>query len=179
MAGHDTAAGASAPAALRSDWIDWEERADPPVYQVALWPNRSLGHRGQRGVIAIAAAGFCLPLAAAAGTMAFWGLLPFCAAAVLVLSVAFRRRNRDASLSEVFSLWRDEVRVERREPSGRVRRWRAVPQFLCLTLHARARIRNYLTLTGGGREIELGAFLGSDERVALKQEIERALARLP
>ncbi|MEL6210085.1 MAG: hypothetical protein AAFR44_07870, partial [Pseudomonadota bacterium] len=84
MAGHDTAAGASAPAALRSDWIDWEERADPPVYQVALWPNRSLGHRGQRGVIAIAAAGFCLPLAAAAGTMAFWGLLPFCAAAVLV-----------------------------------------------------------------------------------------------
>lgn len=178
MTRQDMAAGAHAPAAAVPGWIDWEERADPPLYRVAIWPNRSMGPRGQGRVMGIAAAGFSMPLVAAAGTTAFWGLLPFCAAALGVLHLAFRRRNSDAMLVEEFQLWPDEVRVERREPGGRVLRWRAVPQFLRLTIHRRARIRNYLTLSGGGREIELGAFLGVDERLALKQEIDGALARL-
>lgn len=179
MAGENRAAGASVPAvAVEGDWIDWAERPDPPLYRVALWPNRSLGPAGQGNVIAIAAAGFSMPLLAAAGTTAFWGLLPFCLGALGVLHLAFRRRNSDAALVEELMLWRDEVRVERREPRGRIRRWRALPQFLRLTVHPQARVRNYLTLSGGGREIELGAFLGADERLDLKRDIEAALARL-
>lgn len=174
----DRAAGASAPAAAVPGWIDWAERTDPPLYRVALWPNRSMGRRGQGQVLGIAAAGFSMPLVAAAGTKAFWGLLPFCAAALGVLHLAFRRRNSDATLTEAFELWPDEVRVERREPRGRVLRWQATPQFLRLTIHREARIQNYLTLSGGGREIELGAFLGADERLELKREIDAALARL-
>ena len=39
-------------------------------------------------------------------------------------------------------------------------------------------VPNYLTLQGGPREVELGAFLSQDERVALRAEVQAALARL-
>ena len=42
-------------------------------------------------------------------------------------------------------------------------------------IHPDARIEDYMTMTGGGREIELGAFLSPEERVELADEIERAL----
>jgi uncharacterized membrane protein len=81
-------------------------------------------------------------------------------------------------LREELTLWPDEMRVERFEPDGRVLRWTAVPQWVSVTLHPNgARVRNYLTLRGGGREIELGAFLGADERATLRREIDAALVR--
>ena len=171
----DSAAGANAPAART--WIEWEERADRPLYRVTLWPNRSLGGRGHRRLLWVAAGGFALPLAGVAGTPAFWGLLPFCAAALGVLHLALRANTRAGRVVEELTLWPDEMRVERREPRGRVLRWQAVPAFVRLTLHREARLRNYLTLRGGGREIELGAFLSPAERLALREEIEAALAR--
>lgn len=158
-------------------WIDWPERADRPIYRVTLWPNRSLGQRGHRRLLWVAAGGFSLPLAGVLGTPAFWGLLPFCAATLGVLHLALRANTRAGRVEEEVVLWPDEMRVERREPRGRVLRWQAVPAFVRLTLHRRARLRNYLTLRGGGREIELGAFLSPDERLALREEIETALAR--
>jgi len=39
------------------------------------------------------------------------------------------------------------------------------------------RIPRYLTLRGGGRTIELGAFLTAEEREALAAEIDAALRR--
>jgi uncharacterized membrane protein len=39
-------------------------------------------------------------------------------------------------------------------------------------------VPQYLTLSGGGRVVELGAFLTEAERVALKGEIERLLVSL-
>jgi uncharacterized membrane protein len=36
-------------------------------------------------------------------------------------------------------------------------------------------VPNYLTLSGGGREVELGAFLTPVERVELKDTLESAL----
>ena len=34
---------------------------------------------------------------------------------------------------------------------------------------------NYVTLTGCGREVEIGAFLSEDERMALFQDLSRQL----
>jgi hypothetical protein len=39
-------------------------------------------------------------------------------------------------------------------------------------------VSNYLTFTGAGRTVELGAFLSEEERLELKPEIEDALRRL-
>jgi len=173
------AAGGTLPAACRPGGATaaWRERRDRPLYHVELWPNRSLSPGGKRSVMAIAAAGFAMPLIGTLGTPVFWGLLPFAGGALALLWLGFRRSDADGRLREVLTLWPDEMRVERFEPRGEIKRWRAEPFWVRLMLHEEARIEQYLTLKGGGREIELGAFLSPEERVRLKAEIEAALTR--
>ncbi|MBK0398440.1 DUF2244 domain-containing protein [Limibaculum sp. M0105] len=154
---------------------DWAGRSDPPAYHVHLWPNRSLGRRGRRGVMTLLGVGLLIPLIPSLGTPVFWGLLPFEAAAFFALWYSFRRNDADARLTEELALWPDEIRVERCEPSGQVLRWRADPYWVRITVHSDSRPEKYLTLKGGGREIELGAFLSPGEREALAEEIESAI----
>ncbi len=180
MAHHtDTAAGAQAPAAAAAGpAIDWAERTDPPLYSALLWPHRSLPRKGRRTVLAIAAAGFSMPLVAMAGTVVFWGLLPFCLGGLGLLWAGLARSTRDGRIVEEITLWPDEMRVERREPAGRVLRWQAFPGFVRPRLRQDGPVRDYLTLQGGGREIELGIFLTAEERIALKRELDHQLAGL-
>ena len=56
-------------------------------------------------------------------------------------------------------------------------RWQANPFWVRLRLDPDARPENYLTLQGGGRRIELGAFLSPEERVELAEELEAALRK--
>ena len=170
-------AGGKPPAVSVSDrWVEWRDRRDRPIYAVTIWPNRSLTPGLRATVLGGVAGGLSIPLVALAGTPVFWGLLPFAGTAVGLLWLGLRRSDRDRRLVEELTLWRDEVRVERREPSGRCLRWSAEPMRVRLRLRAEP-IESYLTLTGGGREIELGAFLSPPERVALMEEIEAALTR--
>jgi len=54
--------------------------------------------------------------------------------------------------------------------------WEANPYWVRVALHAKGGpVPNYLTLSGGGREVELGAFLSPPERVELKSLLEREL----
>ena len=39
------------------------------------------------------------------------------------------------------------------------------------------RVENYVTLKGGGREVEIGAFLSPEERLVLHDELEAQLRR--
>lgn len=155
----------------------WRERLDRPIYDVTLWPNQSLTLRGHRMAMGTAAAGLSLPLFAVAGTPVFWGLAPFLLLAFGALWFAIRRNGRHLCIEERLTVWRDEVRVERREPDGRLLRWQAEPLRVRLRLHKEAKVEDYLTLAGGAREIEIGAFLAPEERVALAAEIESALTR--
>jgi uncharacterized membrane protein len=155
----------------------WRERRDRPLYDVTLWPNQSLTRRGHAVTMGAAATGLAWPLVAMAGTPAFWGLAPFLALAFAAIWLAIDRNGRQLRIEERLTLWRDEMRVERREPDGRLLRWQAEPLRVRLRLHKGAKVEDYLTLAGGGREIELGAFLAPEERVALAAEIEAALTR--
>ena len=132
---------------------------------------------GYLWVMGITAFMLSVPLWGIAGTPVFWMLIPFLALAFLGLRFAIKRNGRNLRLSENLWIWRDEVRVERREPTGRILRWQAEPMAVRIALHADAKIEDYLTLKGAGREIELGAFLAPEERVALADEIEAALTR--
>lgn len=173
----DSAAGGRPPAANASGtWVEWRERQDRPVYAVVIWPHRSLTPGVRRMVLGAVALGLSLPMVTLLGTLAFWGMLPFVLTAAALVWLGLRRSDYDRSLVEELTLWRDEVRVERREPDGRRLRWSAEPLKVRLRLHAEP-IESYLTLSGGGREIELGAFLSPPERVALMAEIEAALGR--
>jgi uncharacterized membrane protein len=152
-------------------------RGDPPVLALTLWPHRSLSRRGWTVVLTLLAFGLAVPLVALVGTGAAWVMLPFLAGALVALFLAVRRSHLDARLVEELRLWPDLITVERREPDGTVRRWHANPFWVRPRLRD-AHIEKYLTLDGGGREIELGAFLSPGEREALHAELSAALAGL-
>lgn len=168
MADDFDAAGEISPAARRSD---------PPLYDIVLWPNRSMPRFGFRLVMAGAALMLCIPMIPVLGTPVFWGLAPFAAAAWGLLYLFLRRNYRDGRLSEHLRLWPDLIQVDRREPRGPMRSWHANPYWVELKLHPDARPQNYLTLRGAGRTIQLGAFLSPEERLALHEELAAALQR--
>jgi uncharacterized membrane protein len=161
-------AGADAPAV---------SRPDPPLYSVTLWPHRALSARGFAIVMAGTGLMLCIPLLPFLGTPVAMGLAPFLAAALAALAWFLRRNHRDLGLHEELRLWPDLVAVERHEPKGRVRRWQANPYWVRIKLHPDGRPENYLTLKGGGREIELGAFLSPEERADLAEQLEDAFRR--
>lgn len=157
---------------------DSSPRADPPLLSLSLWPNRSMTWRGIVAVMVLVTVGLSLPLAGLHGTRAAWGMLPFMAGTLMLLAWAIARNFRDGRLHEEVRLWPDLITVERWELDGTIRRWHANPHWVRLALHENGRIEKYLTLTGNGREIELGAFLSPEEREALHAELGRAFSAL-
>jgi len=148
----------------------------PPQYTLTLWPNRSLPRRGFRWVLAFTAVMLTIPLIPLLGTPVGLALIPFLLATLGALWFFIERNYRDgAGLSEDVALWPDLMRVTRRDPGGRVRTWEANPYWVRIDLEKDARPENYITLKGGPREIELGAFLSPEERLSLRDDLDRAL----
>lgn len=164
----------------------WEDHAPPagpdnagPVERLLLWPHRSLSARGFVIFFAVTAAMAALPLLAVLGTPALWALLPFTASALALAWLALRRNGRDGRLTEVLTLARDSVHLCRREPDGTRHDWRANPYWVRVILHGQGGpVANYVTLRGGGREVEIGAFLSPGERARLHDELRERLACL-
>jgi uncharacterized membrane protein len=124
------------------------------------------------------AALMAVPLLAILGTPHLWALLPFPLLALAGIWAALRLSYRGADTVEELRLWPDRMRLTRREGSGE-RTWEANPHWVRASLHPEGGpVPNYLTLTGAGRTVEIGAFLSEEERLALKPEIEGAIARL-
>ncbi len=168
-AAYDAALSSSAPV----------ERADQPVWHATLWPNRSLGRRGLRNTMLIAAIGFALPVLPFIFAGAGWILLPFAGGAFALLWLAFTFNNRHGQLHEHIILWPDLIAVERHELNGEIKRWQCNPYWMRSKLvKSGGPVDNYLTLTGSDREIEIGAFLSPEERVALLADIESAIKKL-
>ena len=141
-----------------------------------LTPHKSLTPEGFVWFIGITAALISMPLLNILGTSVFWALLPFILFAIWGIWAALKRSWRDMELREDVMIWDDLIRVERHERRRAPQTWEANPYWVRLTLHPKGRkVRNYLTLQGGPREIELGSFLTPPERDELKRTIERHL----
>ncbi len=162
------------PAAMPYEW-------DPPTAEgekLRLWPHRSLPKRGFVWFMGATAALISLPLFAVLGTAVLWALLPFLAGAIALLWWALMRSYRDGEIIEELSLGPDIIRLVRTGPRGRIQEWQANPYWVRPGIYpAGGPVPNYLTLAGGGREVELGAFLTQGEREALYGELQRALGR--
>lgn len=157
----------------------WSTSALPPAQTLTLWPHQALGPRGLVGFISITAVMFLLPLASQLGHPGLWVLLPFLTLALAGVWAALARNHKDRLITEVLTLTPTLVTLTRTGPRGKRQSWEANPHWVRLTLHPTAGpVPQYLTLTGNQREVELGAFLTEEERVALKQDLERRLARL-
>ncbi|QPH53576.1 DUF2244 domain-containing protein [Pontivivens ytuae] len=154
-----------------------ETRQSEPILSLTLWPHQSLTAEGFEVMSWVIGLGLALPVVPFIGTPVFWGLLPFVGGAFLLFRWMVRYNQRKRRLREELRIWPDLITVERIEADGTTRDWQANPHWVRVQLREDAKIENYLTLKGAGREIELGAFLSPEERVALKEDLERALVR--
>ena len=158
------------------EWIRTEATDGEPA-ELHLWPYRSLPRKGFVIFIGLTSALITLPLFTVLGTLVFWGLLPFLAAAIWGIWHALSRSYRQGELIEVLIIARDRVSLRRRSPDGKEQTWQANPYWVRVTLYPTGGpVPDYLTLTGEGREVELGAFLTEEERKQLARELRVALA---
>ena len=148
-----------------------------PEFSLTIWPNRSMPAHGFRKIMIFTAGMLVLPLLPLLGTPVAIGLIPFLIAPLFLLWFFISKNYRDGKMREELHLWPDLISVTRFDPVGRkVAEWQANPFWVRTELYKEGRIENYLTLKGAGREIELGAFLSPEERVALRDDVDRAIA---
>lgn len=158
----------------------WMEPApDKARAHLRLWPHQSLTTTGFAWFIAVTAVLFALPLLAVLGSPMLWILLAFVAAAIAGVWRAIMVNRAHRRLAEDLVLWPDRAWLRHTAPGQDALEWEANPYWVRVGLTAEGGpVENYLTLKGGGREVEVGAFLTPEERLALKDELELALARL-
>lgn len=148
------------------------------LYEVQLWPHQSLTGTGFVWVIGLSFGMVCLPLLALVGTIALWGILPFAMGAVALLWCGLQRSWRDRDILETFRLTAEAATLQRREADGTERDWQANPYWVRVKRHEKVgRVEDYLTLEGGDRVVEIGAFLTPGERRRLEDDLVRALNR--
>lgn len=152
---------------------DWNSDHD----RLTLWPHRSLPLKGFAVVIGLFFILAMIPLFALIGTVLLWGLLPFGLAALAALWIGLRQSYRSGEILETLEIGPRTTALNRRNPDGSEQDW------ACNTFWTRAEIHErggpvpwYVTLSGNGRRVEIGAFLSEDERRALHAELVTELS---
>lgn len=156
----------------------WQPDTQDGTRRLLIWRHRSLTVRGFVWFIGATALLLVLPLLAMTGSAAMWGLLPFALAALAGLWWAMQHQWRGGGSYEELALSPDTLLVSRHDPGRTPRHWQANPYWVRLTLRRDGPVEDYLTLTDGQREIELGALLSPEERRQLRDELAAALGGL-
>jgi uncharacterized membrane protein len=155
-----------------------EDIKNTQIKIIEVWPYNSLKPKGFVLFLGSTFVLICLPLFNVLGTTVFWGLLPFLLVAFMGVWFALRRSLNDRQVLEQLTLSQEEVALIRQDPTGEHKRWVCSPYWSKLKIYkTEGPVRNYITLTGNGREVELGAFLSEDERKTLYDELEQLLDR--
>jgi len=160
-------------------WTSHPDSAAAPRWQLCAWPHRSLAPHGFVTFIGITAALMLVPLLAVLGSPVLWGLLPFVAGTVWLIWHFLQRSTADGTLREDLKLWPDRIELIRTNPRKPAQHWQANPYWVRIDLHETGGpVDQYLTLSGAGREVELGAFLSPQERQDLFNDLSDRLRRL-
>lgn len=156
---------------------DWTKSdAGAPAQELHLWPHQSLPPRGYACFIGGTFALILLPLIGLLGTVLLWGILPFVMIAIAGIWFALDRNRRNAQILEILTLSEEKAHLLRVNPRGDRQEWECNRYWVRPEMHqSDGPVPHYVTLHGGGREVEIGAFLSEDERVALYDELSRTL----
>ena len=158
--------------------IDHEITANR-IATVELWPYNSLKPKGFVLFLGITFALISIPLLNVMGTKVFWGLFPFLFVTVTGVWFALRKSLNDRQILEQLTLSKEEIILVRQDPSGEQRQWVCSPYWVKLKMYEKdGPVSNYITLTGNGREVELGSFLDEEERKNLYCELSSLLNTL-
>ena len=146
--------------------------ASPPYVHHTV-PNRSLGPRGRRLVLAMIAI-TTMTISLAAAMIGAWPVMPFAGAEVLLLVLAFRVvASHDADF-ERLEIGEHEVSLEMRDAKN-------VTRFVAHRPWARVIVRTRgerctLGLAYAGRVVPLGRLLSDEGRRKLAQELRARIA---
>jgi uncharacterized membrane protein len=147
-----------------------------PQWQLSLWPYRSLLRKDFVLFIGGTAALVSLPLLTLLGQAVLWGLLPFFGLMIAGVWYALHVSYRRGEVLEELTVDESRAHLTRHNPKGDVQEWEANRYWVTVHLHPKGGpVENYLTLRGGDREVEIGAFLDAEERLTLYDDLQRAL----
>jgi uncharacterized membrane protein len=157
--------------------FQWLAQSDPATAALHLRPHRSLSSVGFVWFIGLTAALLALPLIPQLGTPVLWALLPFLSLAVagiwLALRLSYRTATEDLTLSPT------AITLTRHDPGKTDQTWAANPYWVRVMLHPTGGpVPDYLTLSGSGRVVELGAFLTPMERRDLHELLLKRLSAI-
>ena len=156
----------------------WTTEPDASPQEMRLWPHQSLPPKGMAAFVLITFTMILIPVVTLLGSPVLWGLLPFVLLAVWGMYYALQRNHHALKIVEVLTLDEKEAQLVRTEPSGKVREWDCNRYWTTITKYEKdGPVPHYVTLKGEGREVEIGAFLSEDERIALYEELQRAWRR--
>lgn len=160
----------------------WSSRtqSDRPTQRAELdaWPYQSMTPSQFVTFMGATLVLVAMPLLTVLGSPILWFLLFFFALAIWGLWFAIGRQKRAANLLEHLSFGPKDVTLVRRQPGQPDKVWEANRYWVSVHLHEDGGpVEKYLTLKGGGREVELGAFLSPEERVSLYDELQVELAK--
>jgi len=153
----------------------WTDDTNPKT--LTLWPHQSMTPQGFTWFIGATAVMLTLPLFAVLGSAVAWVLMAFFLATIAAVWRAIMANRRDRSLREELTLSPSELALRHIPPSGPALDWSANPHWVTVTLRHDGPVKNYLTLRGAGREVELGSFLTPEERQTLYTELSPLLHR--
>ena len=149
------------------------------VATIELWPYNSLKPKGFALFLGATFILITLPLFNVLGTKVFWGLFPFLLLTLMGIWFALRKSLRDRQILEQLTLYKDKLILIRQDPTGEQKEWVCSPYWSKLRMYDKeGPVANYITLSGNGREVELGSFLSEDERKELFSELNRLLNKL-
>ena len=154
---------------------EWNDA--PRAKTLTLWPHQSMTAGGFTWFIGATALMLTLPLFAVLGSAVAWVLMAFFLATIAAMWRAIMANRKDRSSLETLRLTDAHIDLTHRPPSGDTKDWHADRYWVSVTLRDDGPVEKYLTLRGGGREVELGAFLTPDEREALYDELTTLLAK--
>lgn len=158
------------------EWIP--AQADQPE-RLHLWPYRSLTRQGFVWFMGATCLLIALPVLTMIGSAILWVLLGFFALTFCGMWWAINRSWRDGEILEDLTFTADHLSLTRHGPRGQRQEWQANAYWVRVTLHPTGGpVPHYLTLSGEGRTVELGAFLSEAERIALAGEVRQKLAVL-
>ena len=157
------------------EWTPEPPHRDPH-WQLSLWPYRSLLRKDFVLFMGATALIVALPLITVLGTAVLWGLLPFFALMIAGLWLAISISYKRGEVLEELIVDNTNAHLTRHNPRGDRQEWQANRYWVSVHLHHKGGpVENYITLRGGDREVEIGAFLDASERLALYDDLKRAL----
>ncbi len=140
--------------------------------RLRLWPHQSMTPEGFTWFIGATAVMLTMPLFAVLGSAVAWVLLAFFLGAIWAVWMAITANQAARRMHEELRLTATKAFLEHVPAKGAAQTWDADLHWVTIHLHPKGPVEDYLTLRGGGREVELGAFLTPEERKDLYNELK-------